>query len=155
MQLIQARFENCGTGPTPSHANHAEEAYIHPRWYAIYTRANHERLVSGGLENRGIESFLPLYESVRHWRDRRVRLALPLFPGYVFVHLALRDRLNGDVTHLADEAFRKSDGESGGNLSHMPIHMADNPLDSVALGTGKCVEDFDTLRQVLVPESRR
>jgi len=37
----------------------------------------------------------------------------------------------------------------------MPIHVADNPLDSVALGTGKCVEDFDTLRQVLVPESRR
>jgi rod shape-determining protein MreB len=37
----------------------------------------------------------------------------------------------------------------------MPIHVADNPLDSVALGTGKCVEDFETLRQVLVPESRR
>jgi rod shape-determining protein MreB len=27
----------------------------------------------------------------------------------------------------------------------MPIHVADNPLDSVALGTGKCVEDFETL----------
>jgi hypothetical protein len=25
----------------------------------------------------------------------------------------------------------------------------------VALGTGKCVEDFDTLREVLVPEYRR
>jgi rod shape-determining protein MreB len=37
----------------------------------------------------------------------------------------------------------------------MPVHLADNPLDSVALGTGKCVEDFETLRQVLVPESRR
>jgi len=37
----------------------------------------------------------------------------------------------------------------------MPIHLADNPLDSVAMGTGKCVEDFDTLRQILVPESRR
>ena len=37
----------------------------------------------------------------------------------------------------------------------MPIHVADNPLDSVVLGTGKCVEDFDTLRQVLVPETRR
>jgi rod shape-determining protein MreB and related proteins len=37
----------------------------------------------------------------------------------------------------------------------MPIHVADKPLDSVALGTGKCVEDFDTLRQVLVPEARR
>ena len=37
----------------------------------------------------------------------------------------------------------------------MPVHLADDPLDSVALGTGKCVEDFETLRQVLVPESRR
>ena len=37
----------------------------------------------------------------------------------------------------------------------MPVQVADNPLDSVVLGTGKCVEDFETLRQVLVPETRR
>ncbi|MCW2899083.1 MAG: cell shape determining protein MreB/Mrl family [Streptosporangiaceae bacterium] len=37
----------------------------------------------------------------------------------------------------------------------MPIHMVDNPLDSVVLGTGKCVEDFESLRQVLIPEPRR
>ena len=37
----------------------------------------------------------------------------------------------------------------------MPIHLADDPLSSVELGTGRCVEDFDTLRQVLVPEARR
>ena len=37
----------------------------------------------------------------------------------------------------------------------MPVQVADNPLDSVVLGTGKCVEDFDTLRQVLVPDTRR
>jgi len=36
----------------------------------------------------------------------------------------------------------------------MPVHIADSPLDSVVLGTGKCVEDFDTLRQVLVPDRR-
>ena len=36
----------------------------------------------------------------------------------------------------------------------MPIHLVDNPLDSVALGTGRCVEDFDALQQVLVPEPR-
>jgi len=40
-----------------------------------------------------VEHFLPLYESVRIWKDRRVKLQLPLFPGYVFVRLALRDRL--------------------------------------------------------------
>jgi rod shape-determining protein MreB and related proteins len=37
----------------------------------------------------------------------------------------------------------------------MPVQIADNPLDSVVLGTGKCVEDFETLRQVLVPDTRR
>jgi len=36
----------------------------------------------------------------------------------------------------------------------MPVHIADTPLDSVVLGTGKCVEDFETLRQVLVPDRR-
>ncbi|RJL34537.1 rod shape-determining protein [Bailinhaonella thermotolerans] len=36
----------------------------------------------------------------------------------------------------------------------MPIHLVDNPLDSVALGSGRCVEDFDALQQVLVPEPR-
>ncbi len=37
----------------------------------------------------------------------------------------------------------------------MPVHLVENPLDSVALGSGKCVEDFEALQQVLVPESRR
>jgi transcription antitermination factor NusG len=42
---------------------------------------------------RSVEHFLPLYQSVRRWKDRQVQLELPLFPGYVFVRLALRDRL--------------------------------------------------------------
>ena len=36
----------------------------------------------------------------------------------------------------------------------MPIHIADNPLHSVALGSGKCVEEFEALQQVLISESR-
>jgi transcription antitermination factor NusG len=67
--------------------------YLEPRWYAAYTRANHEKRVAEQLGLRGIESFLPLYESVRRWKDRRVQLRLPLFPGYVFVRVALSGRL--------------------------------------------------------------
>ncbi len=37
----------------------------------------------------------------------------------------------------------------------MPIHVADDPLNSVALGAGKCVEEFEALQQVLVSEPRR
>ena len=62
-------------------------------WYAAYTSANHEKKVVTELERRSVESFLPLYSSIRRWKDRRVRLDLPLFPGYVFVHFALRERL--------------------------------------------------------------
>jgi transcription antitermination factor NusG len=63
------------------------------RWYAAYTCANHEKRVSEQLGVREVEHFLPLYSSVRRWKDRRVMLDLPLFPGYVFVRMAMRDRL--------------------------------------------------------------
>jgi len=62
-------------------------------WYAAYTCANHEKRVAEQLAERSVEHFLPLYESVRHWKDRQMHLQLPLFPGYVFVRFALRDRL--------------------------------------------------------------
>jgi len=68
-------------------------AYAEPHWYAVYTCANSERRVADQLLTRGIEHFLPQYESLRRWKDRKVRLQLPLFPGYVFVHLALQNRL--------------------------------------------------------------
>jgi len=67
--------------------------YFQPRWYAVQTCANHEKRVLEQLGQRTVEAYLPLYESMRRWKDRRMRLELPLFPGYVFVHLALRDRL--------------------------------------------------------------
>src|SRR5437016_6381227 len=63
------------------------------RWYAAYTSANHEKRVAEQLGVREVEHFLPLYASARRWKDRRVTLQLPLFPGYIFVHMALRDRL--------------------------------------------------------------
>jgi len=42
----------------------------------------------------------------------------------------LRTRLNGDVSHLADEALRQNQKEASGNLSSMPIHMADIGSDN-------------------------
>jgi transcription antitermination factor NusG len=64
-----------------------------PHWYVAYTSANHEKRVTEQFVQRSLEHFLPLYESVRRWKDRRMKLQLPLFPGYVFVRLARCDRL--------------------------------------------------------------
>jgi transcription antitermination factor NusG len=63
------------------------------RWYAAYTCANHEKRVAAELGARDVVHFLPLYGSMRRWKDRRMTLYLPLFPGYVFVRLALCNRL--------------------------------------------------------------
>jgi transcription antitermination factor NusG len=93
------------------------DSHLEPHWYAAYTCAQHEKRVEAELRARAVESFLPLYSSVRRWKDRRVTLELPLFPGYVFLRLALRERLralqipsvvrlvgfNGSPTALPDE----------------------------------------------------
>jgi transcription antitermination factor NusG len=68
-------------------------SYWEPLWYAAYTSANHEKRVAVQFAARSVEHFLPMYESIRRWKDRRVKLQLPLFPGYVFVRLALRDTM--------------------------------------------------------------
>jgi rod shape-determining protein MreB len=53
----------------------------------------------------------------------------------------------GGMLRGLDERLRQETG--------MPIHIADNPLDSVALGSGKCVEEFEALQQVLDAQPRR
>lgn len=63
------------------------------RWYAVTVRPRHEKAVTRHFEHKGLNYFLPLYRSVRRWKDRRKELDLALFPGYVFVNLNLRDRL--------------------------------------------------------------
>jgi len=67
--------------------------YFEPRWYALWTRSRHEKSVVDVLERKRVETFLPLYETIRQWRNGHHRVALPLFPGYTFVRIALCDRL--------------------------------------------------------------
>lgn len=55
--------------------------------------SRHEKKVAEHLHQRGINHFLPLYRSKRKWRDgSRVTLELPLFAGYLFVHIGRHER---------------------------------------------------------------
>ena len=62
-------------------------------WWAVYTKHQHEKHVADMLLTKGTEVFLPLYSADRCRRDRTVRLALPLFPSYVFVREKIEMRL--------------------------------------------------------------
>jgi len=63
------------------------------RWYAVSVRPRYEKLANRHLAGQGVNCFLPVYRSVRRWKDRRKELDMALFPGYVFVNLNARDRL--------------------------------------------------------------
>jgi len=63
-------------------------------WFAVYTNSHHEKRVALHLAEREIESFLPLYSTRHRWRNRCERtVELPLFPNYVFVRIASRERV--------------------------------------------------------------
>lgn len=69
------------------------ERFDRAEWYAVYTNARHEKKVSAYLGGRSVECYLPSYRSVRRWQDRQKEVEMPLFPGYVFVKIAYRSRL--------------------------------------------------------------
>jgi len=73
-----------------------EQDYIdfeRSRWYVLFVRSNQEKRIAERLSGREIEYFLPCYTSMRRWKDRRVELTMPLFPGYVFVRLPFLERM--------------------------------------------------------------
>jgi transcription antitermination factor NusG len=62
-------------------------------WFAVFTLPQNEKSVATRLHLHDIEVFLPTYEAVRVWKNRqRVRLVLPLFPSYLFVHINSGER---------------------------------------------------------------
>jgi len=62
-------------------------------WFAAYTVPRHEKIVEQQLAQKNVRSYLPLYEAIHRWKDRKARVQLPLFPGYVFVQVAISDRI--------------------------------------------------------------
>jgi transcription antitermination factor NusG len=60
-------------------------------WYAVHTRSRHEGKVHLGLTQKSIHTFLPLIEVWSRRKDRRKRIQLPMFPGYLFVELPVVD----------------------------------------------------------------
>jgi transcription antitermination factor NusG len=64
------------------------------QWFAVYTLTRHEKRVSQHLVMKEIEHYLPLYRTHHKWKNRlNVTLELPLFPGYLFVHIRSNERV--------------------------------------------------------------
>ena len=64
------------------------------RWYAVWTRSRHEAVVHQQLEGKQIEAFLPTVAKWSRWKDRKKKIAWPLFPGYCFARFDQQARLD-------------------------------------------------------------
>ncbi len=62
------------------------------KWYAVYTKSRHEKVVAEELWQKQIECFLPLQQRYSKWKDRTKLVQFPLFPGYLFVHAPIREK---------------------------------------------------------------
>ena len=65
------------------------------------------------------------------------------------------DIMDRGVAVTGGGALLRGLGERLLHETGMPIHLAENALDSVVVGSGTCVENYERLNQVLVPERRR
>ena len=63
------------------------------RWYALYVRSRHEKVVEAGLRSKGYKAFSPFYRTRRKRVDRMVGIDVALFPGYVFCQFDSNKRL--------------------------------------------------------------
>jgi transcription antitermination factor NusG len=60
-------------------------------WYAVLTRAQHEKAVAHRLCERGVQTFLPTFHEMHRWKDRKKIVELPLFSCYLFARLLPRN----------------------------------------------------------------
>ena len=109
-------------------------------WCAIYTRHQHEKIIAQSLSAKGLEVFLPLYNSTRRWKDRTVHLSLPLFPCYIFLR-GLQERKLDVVTTPGIVSILSVNGETA--------IIPESEIESVrtAIERGNRVEPHPFLRR--------
>ena len=114
-------------------------------WFAVFTVPQNEKSAVIHLDLREVESFLPTYETVRVWKNRqRMKIVLPLFPSYLFVHINSRERTkvlqSPGVLQIV-----------GNGREHVPLPDAEIEF----LRSGLCRQRIEPYRELVVGEKVR
>lgn len=71
-----------------------------PAWYAVQTRAKHEKFVAQEIAKRGFQSYVPTTVEIHRWSDRRKAVEVPLFSCYSFVRFASTVEAQAEVLQV-------------------------------------------------------
>ncbi len=96
-------------------------------WYAVHTRSRHEDMVHKGLGQRALNAFLPKMEVWSRRKDRRKRIRIPMFSGYLFVELFSLDN-ETKLSVLTTPGVVRILGKPRG---HEPIPVPDEKIDAI------------------------
>ncbi len=98
--------------------------HIQPAWFALYVQVNHEKEVAQRLLHKPVESYLPLLEQWSKRRDRRKKIQVPLFPGYIFVRAVMDNQAHVNIVKTPGAVWilRNSEG---------PLSIPDFQIESL------------------------
>jgi transcriptional antiterminator NusG len=95
-------------------------------WYALYTRARHEKVVAALLQQKLVTTFLPLLYRVHRWSDRKKAVEVPLFPGYTFVRIRSTPREFTEVLQTTGVVGFVGNGRCG-------VPIPDKQIDDIQM----------------------
>jgi transcription antitermination factor NusG len=110
-----------------------------PQWFVLFVRTNQEKTTASRLDHLQIKHFLPCFRSLRQWKDRRVTLDVPLFPGYVFVHLPPAERMR--VLTLPNVLYFVGSGSFPAVLTNEEIAWIGRGLQSGNAVSHECLSE--------------
>jgi transcription antitermination factor NusG len=70
-----------------------EPPVLDRHWFALYTKPRHEFKAAEKLRSVSIELYLPTIIVKRKWSDRKRKVEVPLFNGYIFIYASEKERL--------------------------------------------------------------
>lgn len=107
-------------------------------WFVVRTKANAEKKVHERLLALEVDSFLPLYTTLRQWSDRKKKVQVPYIPGHVFVRCLPKDLVQvynvSGISHVLSE-FGKPAVVRDVEISNLRILCEQESWSTVELAT--------------------
>jgi transcriptional antiterminator NusG len=114
---------------------------IEPAWYAVYAQVRHEGRVYSRLLAKSFQCLFPQMERWSRRRDRRKKIQVPIFPGYLFVRSALDNQEHVRILQTPGvvSLVRNKDG---------PLPVPENQIESLKtlLGSQEVLTSYPYLR---------
>ncbi len=96
-------------------------------WFVLRTKSRHEKRIADDLKARGVTHFLPLVDCVRYYGQRKARIQVPLFPGYLFLRGTLEQAYEADRTNRVAQIIPVADqAQINWELRNICVAVANN-----------------------------